>query len=263
MNRTRLLYVAMTRAKRSLSLSAAPMPRKDGTIEPWAGTLLKVLWPVLRDDFESPASVDAEIAPASTVHKLRRLVPGWIPPSAESAPEREHLRRSPIARSEPASLNSAGWAKPPATSVLSCMRHWSSLPRLQSFLRVSTSRVRQMSTRISFAAMVFPSATSNAPRARSKEAVTRTVEDERGRWIFSSVHRNAGSELALTGLADGRLTNVIIDRTFVDASGTRWVIDFKTSRHEGSDLEGFLTEEMDRYRGQLERNVALARGLGA
>jgi ATP-dependent helicase/nuclease subunit A len=88
------------------------------------------------------------------------------------------------------------------------------------------------------------------------------VSDERGRWVFSPKHREAQSELALTGLAGGHLTNVIIDRTFVDEKGVRWVIDFKTSRHEGADLDAFLAEELRRYRGQLERNVALARGLG-
>jgi hypothetical protein len=94
------------------------------------------------------------------------------------------------------------------------------------------------------------------------EALTRTVEDERGRWIFAPEHREAHSELALTGIAAGRLTGVVIDRSFVDQDGTRWVIDFKTSRHEGGGLETFLEQEMDRYRPQLETYVALARGLG-
>ncbi|MEJ1960842.1 MAG: hypothetical protein WDO56_04565 [Gammaproteobacteria bacterium] len=94
------------------------------------------------------------------------------------------------------------------------------------------------------------------------QALSRTLGDERGRWIFSPSHRDAQSELALTGIADGFLTNVIIDRTFIDDAGTRWVIDFKTSRHEGANLEAFLTEELKRYRNQLERNVSLARGLG-
>ena len=67
---------------------------------------------------------------------------------------------------------------------------------------------------------------------------------------------------ALTGLAAGRLTGVVIDRSFVDPEGTRWVIDFKTSRHEGGGLESFLEQEMDRYRPQLETYVALARSLG-
>jgi hypothetical protein len=96
-----------------------------------------------------------------------------------------------------------------------------------------------------------------------QDALVRTLDDERGRWIFSSEHRDARSELALTGVAEGQLLNIIIDRTFVDASGTRWVIDFKTSRHEGGHLEAFLDEELERYRPQLERNIALARVLGS
>jgi len=94
------------------------------------------------------------------------------------------------------------------------------------------------------------------------EALSRTVEDERGRWILSRENRQAGSELALTGMSGGRLTNVVVDRSFVDRQGTRWVIDFKTSAHEGGGLEEFLDQQLERYRGQLETYAALARGLG-
>ena len=90
----------------------------------------------------------------------------------------------------------------------------------------------------------------------------RTLEDRNGQWVFSAAHREARSELALTGVADSQLTSIVIDRTFVDAQGVRWVIDFKTSRHEGAGLDEFLERELDRYRGQLERNMALARRLG-
>jgi hypothetical protein len=101
------------------------------------------------------------------------------------------------------------------------------------------------------------------PRATSIviEALTRTVSSARGRWIFAAEHHDARSEWALTGIAAGRLTNVVIDRTFIDSGGTRWVIDFKTSRHEGGGLDAFLEQEMARYRAQLETYVALARGI--
>jgi hypothetical protein len=101
------------------------------------------------------------------------------------------------------------------------------------------------------------------PRATSIviEALTRTVSSARGRWIFAAEHHDARSEWALTGIAAGRLTNVVIDRTFIDSDGTRWVIDFKTSRHEGGGLDAFLEQEMARYRAQLETYVALARGI--
>jgi hypothetical protein len=94
------------------------------------------------------------------------------------------------------------------------------------------------------------------------QALVRTLDDRNGRWVFSSAHREARSELALTGVADSQLASIVIDRTFIDAEGVRWVIDFKTSRHEGADLAEFLDRELDRYRNQLERNIALARRLG-
>jgi ATP-dependent helicase/nuclease subunit A len=59
-----------------------------------------------------------------------------------------------------------------------------------------------------------------------------------------------------------QVLNVVIDRTFVDATGVRWVVDFKTSPHEGGDRETFLDEEVRRYHSQLRRYADLARGLG-
>ena len=42
-----------------------------------------------------------------------------------------------------------------------------------------------------------------------------------------------------------------------DAQGIRWIIDYKTGSHEGSDVNAFLDNEQNRYRGQLERYAAL------
>ena len=56
------------------------------------------------------------------------------------------------------------------------------------------------------------------------------------------------------------IDNVIsnkIDRTFVDQDGTRWIIDYKTSRHEEEDVDAFLDHQQERYREQLEKYGAL------
>jgi ATP-dependent exoDNAse (exonuclease V) beta subunit len=52
----------------------------------------------------------------------------------------------------------------------------------------------------------------------------------------------------------------IVDRSFRDAAGELWVVDWKTSRHEGKGLEEFLDREQARYAPQLER---YASALGA
>jgi hypothetical protein len=88
---------------------------------------------------------------------------------------------------------------------------------------------------------------------RVAAALSRTVADARGRWLLGGDHVSAACEYSLTGVDAGEIVNVRIDRTFIDPEGTRWIIDYKSSSHEGADLEAFLDNERERYRGQLER----------
>jgi hypothetical protein len=90
-------------------------------------------------------------------------------------------------------------------------------------------------------------------------AVKRMLNDERGRWLLAGddVHRESKTEFALSGWQRGELINAVIDRTFVDTHGIRWIVDFKTSTHEGGGLETFLANEEARYRPQLARYADL------
>ena len=92
-------------------------------------------------------------------------------------------------------------------------------------------------------------------------ALAATLHDPRGRWLLDSSHAAAYSELRLSGMHEGRIVNVIVDRLLVEADGGRWVVDYKTGSHEGSELEGFMMQEEARYRPQLQRYVQLATAL--
>jgi ATP-dependent exoDNAse (exonuclease V) beta subunit len=107
-----------------------------------------------------------------------------------------------------------------------------------------------------------PAAEQAAAVQRVRTALEATLDDPRGRWLLSSVHPQARSEWRLTGWHAGRIVNVIIDRMLVDEQGQRWIVDFKTSAHEGGALDAFITSELQRYRPQLERYAALAEPLG-
>jgi hypothetical protein len=102
------------------------------------------------------------------------------------------------------------------------------------------------------------------PQAQARIALSlkRTLEDPRGRWLLSNSHRQARSEWRLTGVHAGRVISVAFDRMLLDEQGRRWIIDFKTSSHEGGAVEQFIDQEVGRYRPQLLRYAALARGLG-
>ena len=83
-------------------------------------------------------------------------------------------------------------------------------------------------------------------------ALRNTLADERGRWLLGP-RRDAQTELRLR-TAD-RAT-YIVDRTFRDENGELWVVDWKTSRHEGRDLEGFLANEQARYQIAFREDLA-------
>jgi ATP-dependent exoDNAse (exonuclease V) beta subunit len=83
--------------------------------------------------------------------------------------------------------------------------------------------------------------------------VERTLADDQGRWLLSPEHPENHSELALTTSLDGEVSDLVIDRTFVDAvTGKRWVIDYKSSSPPpGMPQEVFVREESARYLDQL------------
>ncbi len=57
----------------------------------------------------------------------------------------------------------------------------------------------------------------------------------------------------MTAVMDGAVRRLVVDRLFRDESGERWIVDYKTSSHEGADAESFLDRERERYAGQLAR----------
>ena len=90
--------------------------------------------------------------------------------------------------------------------------------------------------------------------SRVEDSVRRILDDTKGRWIlFGDGH----AELAVTGLFEGRLESIVIDRIKIDDDGTHWIVDYKTSVHEGGDLAGFVQQEIERYRPQLRKYAAI------
>ena len=89
---------------------------------------------------------------------------------------------------------------------------------------------------------------------RVDAALEGVLKDARGRWLLSG---EGHAELALSGVINGVVESGIMDRIRVDDDGTHWIVDYKTSTHEGGNRKGFLAAEAERYRDQLARYSAL------
>ncbi|TLY92114.1 MAG: hypothetical protein E6K44_05695 [Gammaproteobacteria bacterium] len=258
--RTRLMYVAATRARETLHLSGAPKVKSGARFDPDPRSLLACLWPALAERFQTQAPAPgAPSAGRAQALPLRRLHDAWCSPELPAAEPLPHL---PLERSsiETPEFSWVGETQRHiGTVVHALLAQIADAPALPTGAQLQGQReavLRQLRR------AGVPEREAGEAASLVLTALARTLADERGRWILGAGHAEAHSELALTGLTAGRLRSVVIDRCFVDEAGTRWVIDYKTSRHEGGSLESFLEQEMQRYQGQLAGYVALARALG-
>ncbi|WP_376697130.1 UvrD-helicase domain-containing protein [Wenzhouxiangella sp. EGI_FJ10305] len=250
----RLLYVAATRAREQLILSASLDPEKD-PIKPSGGSLLSDLWPTCGEAFvraldEAPASEAGGAEDGDRPDQsLRRVSPDWRPPVGERLDWRPAL--PPREREVEIEFNWAGVQVRRIGTVLHRLLERIGQIGIENLDEQQQQSLRQRIPGL-LKAMGTGSAELDAAVEPIREAFDRTLHSEVGRWILSGEHRQAACELPLSGIVEGELVNAVIDRTFVDDNGTRWIIDYKSGYHAGGDLERFLGEEAERYNVQLD-----------
>jgi ATP-dependent exoDNAse (exonuclease V) beta subunit len=261
----RLLYVAATRARRRLHLLGVTAldPRSRAPRAPAANTLLAKLWPAVESRFAAAAEGATErragrsaAGPAPIDQQLRRLAPGWrcpappapvvwVPPE-DQAPTRDEIEFS--------------WVGETARHVGNVVHRWLQRIADDGLAGWDTTRIERLQAvvRAELAARDVPAAERERAVERVLTALARAIADPRGRWVLGP-HPGASTEHRITGVADGAVRRMVIDRLFRDEFGRRWVVDYKTSSHGGADVEAFLERERGRYTDQLAR---YARALG-
>jgi ATP-dependent exoDNAse (exonuclease V) beta subunit len=289
----RLLYVACTRAKWQLRLtarigraedhqnsarSAAEGPAEDSTVagaahrswSPRVGSLLRVLWPVVGPDFaetetetEGRAGIQGEGMGAPRGGPLWRVPRDWTPSLGAAPLTTESMSAPPTLREDSPVFD---WAGETARRVGTLVH-----AELQAMDLASSDeaaiRARHPHFHRWLALHGVPADRLQEAAARVVEALTAVHRDPRGRWILQRSREDV-REHALSGPAQdgsrsrGEVVRVVFDRSFIDAQGIRWVIDYKTSQHSGGNLEEFLDREVERYRPQLQRYGMLAKRMG-
>jgi ATP-dependent exoDNAse (exonuclease V) beta subunit len=264
--RLRLLYVAVTRARLRLYLSGhAPVDSSSGQPRPRSGSLLELLWPAIGADYaaQPPATpvADPPHADAGPLRMLwHRLPAGYSARPVRVLPEVHSLTR---AQADPAAAVEFSWVGPLARAAGTVMH-----AELERLAKLGAAAVADLPARAAACELRLreQGMAPETARASAREIVTRLaglVQEDQARWLLFAPHRQAASELALSGTLDGELRSVVIDRTFIDEHGSRWVIDYKTGMHSGSGLAEFLARELSRYAPQLRMYARLAARLGA
>jgi ATP-dependent helicase/nuclease subunit A len=262
MEASRLLYVAATRARNHLHLLACLECDKDGQLKkPFAHSLLERAWPVAAPFFDrrpreggdpvsSGRARDPDRRPREGGHPvfiINRLARDFrmppLPASAQWQAPPEGTQEQQIEFS---------WAGETARHVGTVVHRW-----LQ---RIADDELRGWDAkRVDALVKTFhrelqrrgvPISAVYTATELVRTALKNSITEKRGRWVLGP-HPESRSELRMRlRTADGTRT-LVMDRVFREQEGDRWVVDFKTSRHEGAGLERFLDEERARYAPQL------------
>jgi ATP-dependent exoDNAse (exonuclease V) beta subunit len=253
---SRLLYVACTRARKSLHLVGHARQLKKG-VHPDPRSMLHLLWPSVAAEFAQVPSSEtaASSASAGNAWRLplrRRFVREWALPELPPDP----VASTSESTDEIAARVEFYWVGAEARIAGTLAHRFIQLATDGQLTldKAALPDLRPVTRRWLSEVGVDPE--SNGPvEERVERILTGLADDPRGRWLLKG---EGHAELALSGLVDGRVQSVLIDRVRID-DGIHWIVDYKTGGHEGGRTEEFLAAEVERYKDQLRKYATIYR----
>ena len=251
----RLLYVACTRARKSLHLLGHTLAAAEACKPPAKNSLLRMLWPAVQGDYETafdPALVvEGQDEGGLAEPLLRRFAAPWQPPEISPLPG--------IRAAAPAEVDEEKvefyWVGTEARIAGTVVHRWlQALTEGDVDEAAVDAAARDRVTRRWLREAGLGDAVQAGIVERVNDALDGILRDEKGRWVLEG---HGHTELGLTGVYDGEVESVVLDRVRIGDDGTHWIVDYKTSTHEGGNLRGFLDAEITRYTPQLQKYAAI------
>ncbi len=247
----RVLYVAATRARKRLHLSGFVRVLQSGELNPPNRTksLLGKAWEVARPVFEAASRIDDSVSVDLTYRQDLRTL--------DLAALEVSVPPPPVPPPVPASAEVAlrfDWATETAIHVGSITHRWLQRIGEEGLERWGAERIAALAPAIErdLVRRAIPASERAAAAARVSPALVTAIADERGRWILAAPPQSHFEYRVRVAPPEG-VRLYVMDRMFTEASGRRWIVDYKVSLHEGGGADAFLDRELERYGPQLAR----------
>jgi ATP-dependent helicase/nuclease subunit A len=231
----RLLYVAMTRARKNIYCLADVQDK-----EPAGDSLIAKIWPAISQEFVSASADQIAIADARNV-TIQRLPSDWYEQNLYIAPQvtttEAHLE-----------ILQEDWLRLVGIVVHRIFYRLASdglekWPQEQILLQqpVWLQHLRQLG---------IPKDYLEQGLKLISRAVINTINDPLGQTILSNQHQESYAEWSLTVRSGVGFKQVILDRAFMDQNNQFWIVDYKTLHDETE-----ITNAIERYTQQLNKYV--------
>ena len=257
----RVLYVAATRAKKTLhfsfSFKNAESISESTEFKPLKGSFLEQLYPFVHWQLESDLGDSSENIRRSSTSFLHRI-----------RPEKSSigLNVSAVDLSKEEGLNHPDWPsfsnledRAVGTLVHRYFSRWVKLKKLPN-----SSEIRSYQAAISAALIQLGVKLEllSASVQRVLEALLKTVISQKAPFLFLNDHEDSHSEYQVSKKQGHLIHFYVMDRTFIDQD-IRFIIDYKVAQpREGEDSQAFFQRLRKEYQAQLLCYAELLREKG-
>ncbi|WP_395167799.1 UvrD-helicase domain-containing protein [Piscirickettsia salmonis] len=274
--RMRLLYVALTRAKNELHLFAqVKFDKKNNIRLPVEGSFFKLLWPLAREIAETLKQKQAESdCDIDNINKNKKEVERKnyrLPLSWQLSADRYGLRANQYEHclSQQERYEVHGFDN---TMLLPEHFHWHAMDErafgqvchqlLCAISRVGICKWKKTvcDARV-LTSLLRRYGLIGLKKDHALESIYKLIkcieQSELAAYLLDPGRINARSEYVLLNKKYGRVNRHVIDRTFYDEQGIRWIIDFKTAQppinSSVKQIDDFLKNEKKNYESQMKR----------
>jgi len=258
---TRLLYVACTRAIKSIHMFSKLKAKKTSFDLPGKRSLLKPIWPTIKDGLDAEltnyqvggaAEIIDDPTPKTTLMKRLNVSADLL--SRDS----DHCQ---LLLCEKKAQKKAAFKDPDAK--LSKKRRSMGILLHRALRQVAVEGVDEFNQqRLDKMEKSWPAqlqemgvGASDKDISEIRSAIRTTTEHAKGRWILKHHADTDISEKAFgyRNLSDKENAgSSIIDRSFVDESGVRWIIDYKLSNpRKDEDIDEFEARQIHMYEEKM------------
>ncbi len=261
---TRLLYVACTRARKRLRLTASLKTTADGNIKnPASNCMLARIWDHVKEAFiaslaNNQADTTGESETQPMPEKRFRLLKTWTPPSFS----RCEIRMTPLPEFDNTDIDlfsdlyRENHIERSSGTLLHRILRRVSLDGIDNWNKEKISSLQNH-----WRAQLFQDGLSaeNADTVlrKTNDCLLKLLASEQARWILDNTHEDSQCELKIHHGQRPRMN--VVDRTFIDDK-TRWIIDYKSSiPTSGETMEDFLARQQSLYASQLTGYAELFR----
>ena len=253
---TRLLYIAITRAKRRAFLfGKVQLDKSNNFKSPPKNSLLATIWPALEKKAELFETIDLIPQTQNIItekHKSiisRRLKSEW---------------ESPVSPVFPAHSGNFSLKEAPHLNIVEKkvgeLIHETLRLVVEKNLDIFNKNVKSKYEQV-WRSSLKPVCSNSRSMEYAIQIIISNLESclqhEKADWLFDHSHEASACELAISDYRQQWRKEHIIDRTFID-KGVRWIIDYKSSRlMENQSQASFLKIQEEEYSSQLSRYTEL------